>query len=74
MEKNSKINDKFASLDMNEMSSINGGWRLFGKEEVCGPLSSLKGNNAQSRCTTTSYCFGFETGSSSSTDEGGMDN
>jgi len=53
-------NDQFKTLNANEMSSIQGGWKLFGKETVKGDVhGSIAGNYYSTDSTTTTYVFGI---------------
>ena len=71
---NLKNNNKFKSLNVAEMSSIQGGWRLFGKETVKGDVhGSIAGNAYSTDQTTYTYVFGITGSGSTSQVKDGSD-
>lgn len=71
---NNKSIKKFKSLETNEMSEIQGGWRLFGKETVTGTTSgSIVGNAYSTNTTTYTYIFGFHGSGEAGMQEDGWD-
>jgi len=67
-------NDQFKTLSANEMSSIQGGWKLFGKETVKGDVhGSIAGNYYATEQTTYTYVFGIHGSGETSLVEDGYD-
>ena len=68
-------NSKFNQLSFEEMDSISGGWKFFGKERSGGDMMSIAGNGtvSQQQVTTTTYVFGFVSNTETSIQEDGID-
>lgn len=53
-------NSKFKTMSFDEMSKIQAGWKLFGKETKNGDVhGSIAGNAFSTDQTTTTYVFGI---------------
>jgi len=53
--------NKFKSISVNDMESIHGGWRLFGKETIKSDTvhGSVAGNDYSTDQVTKTYVFGI---------------
>lgn len=67
-------NDQFKTLNTNEMSSVQGGWKFFGKETVNGDIhGSIAGNYYGTEQITYTYIFGIHGSGQSGLVEDGHD-
>lgn len=65
--------NKFKTISVNDMESIQGGWRFFGKEKTDTVHGSIAGNDFSTDTLTKTYVLGISGSGKTATTTDGTD-